>query len=291
MECVYYLWQLVFAEIINNDELLLCTIITWHIHACYDRHLIIFMTWCTLYYDTNWLVYCSFIFGICYFNLILDISFIVCSYIICTCTFSFILAHSLGVLISLICISRSGAIYRWSGIWRGSHASWGELSSLCSILVFSLYINPIVSCDSRYIGLGAYSFPLFICYHVWLFICYIAVLSYHHSDYIASAGYFRFSIYAWGIFLANICRWLSSRLCFHVFWEAGRDRLVVRLFLHLTLPSWRVCFQITTWSRKRKWGRIGFRKLAIILLTSGNKWFLVALSNCMANGSQLHASS
>ena len=31
-------------------------------------------------------------------------------------------------------------------------------------------------------------------------------------------------MYTWGIFLAYIRRRLSSRLCFHVFWEAGRDR-------------------------------------------------------------------
>ena len=28
-----------------------------------------------------------------------------------------------------------------------------------------------------------------------------------------------------GYFLVYIRRWLSSRLCFHVFWEAGRDRI------------------------------------------------------------------
>jgi len=139
---------------------------------------------------------------------------------ICTFTFPFILTHSLGVLTPYICVSRSMAIYYWSGIWRGSHAFWGALSSLCSKLVLSLYFIPVVSCDSRYIGLIAYSFPLFICYHVWLFISYIAMLSCHHSNYIICSGYFRLSIYAGGIFLANIRRWLSLRLCFHIFWEA-----------------------------------------------------------------------
>ena len=41
-----------------------------------------------------------------------------------------------------------------------------------------------------------------------------------HSDFITCLGYFRLSVCAWGIFLANIRRRLSSRLCFHVFWEA-----------------------------------------------------------------------
>ena len=30
-------------------------------------------------------------------------------------------------------------------------------------------------------------------------------------------------MYTWGIFLAYICRQLSSRLHFHIFWEAGHD--------------------------------------------------------------------
>ena len=49
------------------------------------------------------------------------------------------------------------------------------------------------------------------------------MLSYYHSDYIACSGYFRLSMHTWGILLAYIRRRLSSRLRFHVFWEAGRD--------------------------------------------------------------------
>ena len=44
---------------------------------------------------------------------------------------------------------------------------------------------------------------LFIWYHLWTFICYIAVLSCHHSDYIAYSGYFKLSIYTW-IFFSRI---------------------------------------------------------------------------------------
>ena len=41
--------------------------------------------------------------------------------------------------------------------------------------------------------------------------------------FIACSGYFRLSVYTWGIFLTYIRRQLLSRLRFHVFWEAGRD--------------------------------------------------------------------
>jgi len=42
--------------------------------------------------------------------------------------------------------------------------------------------------------------------------------------FITCSSYFRLSVYTWDIFLAYICRRLSSRLRFHVFWEAGRDK-------------------------------------------------------------------
>ena len=79
----------------------------------------------------------------------------------------------------------------------------------------------------------------FYLYHVQLpFLSYIHLLSLYRYlyvilqwywfivvDFITCSGYFRLSVYAWGIFLAYIRRRLSSRLCFHVFWEAGRDRV------------------------------------------------------------------
>jgi len=48
-----------------------------------------------------------------------------------------------------------------------------------------------------------------------------------HSDYIDGSGYFSLSVYMWGIPLAYIRRRFSLRLCFHVFWEARRDRFKV----------------------------------------------------------------
>ena len=75
------------------------------------------------------------------------------------------------------------------------------------------------------------SFPLIP--YIWLnacfiphsSICVIAVILIQHSDCIACSGYFRFSVYTWGILLAYIRRWLSLQLRFHVFREAGRDRV------------------------------------------------------------------
>jgi len=44
-------------------------------------------------------------------------------------------------------------------------------------------------------------------------------------DFIACSGYLRLSAYTWGIFLAYMCRRLSSRLRFSVFWEVERDKV------------------------------------------------------------------
>jgi len=46
-----------------------------------------------------------------------------------------------------------------------------------------------------------------------------------HNDYITCSGYFRLSVYTWGILLTYIRRRLSSRLHFHVFWKAGCDTI------------------------------------------------------------------
>ena len=59
-------------------------------------------------------------------------------------------------------------------------------------------------------------------------------------DFITCSGYFRLSVYAWGIFLAYIRRRPSSRLRFRVFWEAGRDTYA------LQKASW-------TWISSRLW--------------------------------------
>ena len=46
------------------------------------------------------------------------------------------------------------------------------------------FYSQVISRFSLYIGLHAYSVPLFICYHVWMLICNIAVILIYHSDYI-----------------------------------------------------------------------------------------------------------
>ena len=89
---------------------------------------------------------------------------------------------------------------------------------------FLTFYIPVVSCDSRYIGLIAYSFYLFVYYHVWLFICYITVLSCHYSDYISCSGYFRLSVYAWDIFVTYIHHRLLSRSVFTYFGKRGVTR-------------------------------------------------------------------
>jgi len=55
------------------------------------------------------------------------------------------------------------------------------------------------------------------------FIYIIAVILIYGRDFITCSGYFRLSVYRWGILLAYIRRRLSSRLHFHVFLKAGRD--------------------------------------------------------------------
>ena len=121
---------------------------------------------------------------------------------ICTCTFPFILTHSLGVLTLWICIFRSMDIYCWSGIWSRSQASWGAgvllLDNLFSVFFISSLFHRFH--DSTH-WTHACSILLFFCYHACSFICYSVTFTYH-GDYIACSGYFRLSVYTWGIFLA-----------------------------------------------------------------------------------------
>ena len=59
---------------------------------------------------------------------------------------------------------------------------------------------------------------------MWTPICSIAVIMIYYSRfYIVCSGYFRLSVYTWGILLEYIRRRLSLRLRFHVFWEAECD--------------------------------------------------------------------
>jgi len=89
-----------------------------------------------------------------------------------------------------------------------------SLLSFCYFLIFSIHIR-----------FSLYS-SFFIWYHAWMLICDIVVIvDLLWFRFIACSGYFRLSVYTWDIFLTYIRHRLSSRLCFHVFWEAGRDRV------------------------------------------------------------------
>jgi len=101
----------------------------------HHRHLIEYLTGHILYCVLSTLLFIYFIHAISYSSIYI---FFICSHVICTCTFQFILIHSLGVLTPWICISRSVVIYYWSGIGRGSQASWGA-GVLSYSIIFSWY--------------------------------------------------------------------------------------------------------------------------------------------------------
>ena len=117
MGCVYCIWQLVFADIINNNKLfiiycdwlysldtcILCWTPDWKLDSGTDGLHLINRLWRHLTPDwtSDSVIVCTYTIHlclVCYFDIILYISFIVCSHVICTCTFPFILTHSLGVL-------------------------------------------------------------------------------------------------------------------------------------------------------------------------------------------------
>jgi len=123
---------------------------------------------------------------------------------------------------------KSGAIYYWSGIWRWSQACWGAGVSLfftigILTLLFMLFPNSICIISS------CHFFPLFIYYHCVRYL-YVILQWYWFIvvDFIVCLGYFKLSICAWGIFLVNIRRRLSSRLHFRVFWEAGSEPCLLK---------------------------------------------------------------
>ena len=106
---------------------------------------------------------------------------------------------------------------RITGILRSQRSSH-------SIIFSRYFLSLFYSMLSWFYALGSCLFYfLFLCHHLWMFVCDIAVILIYYSDCIASLGYFKFSVYAWGIFLVYIRRRLLSRLRFSVFWEAGRD--------------------------------------------------------------------
>ena len=154
-----YVWHLMLH--LTWLDIWLCywlTIPAWYID--YDGHLIpdcildlIHILLCAIHITIYLLYSCYFLFQYVYF--------LICSHVICLCTFQFILIHSLGVLTPWICISRSVAIYCWSGIWRGSHASWEVGVPLFLIIGIHALLFMLFP-DSTYIMSSCHFFPLLI---------------------------------------------------------------------------------------------------------------------------------
>ena len=135
-----------------------------------------------------------------------------------------------------------------------THAHHGRVLTTLDLHVQILDVCSIVQVFDETVRL-ARNWTLFLLILVFtslLYSCYFLILSLSHSAvifpsvihllslfrlymyycsdhwllwfrFIACSGWFRLSVYAWGIFLAYIRRRLSSRLRSSVFWEAGRD--------------------------------------------------------------------
>jgi len=106
------------------------------------------------------------------------------------------------------------------------NASRGAGVSLFLILVFLSFLIPaIIFFDSCISPLP--SIPFLISSKIKRSHCmyYCSARWLLWFRFIACSGYFRLSAYTWGIFLAYMSRRLSLRLRFHVFWEAGLNRV------------------------------------------------------------------
>ena len=88
--------------------------------------------------------------------------------------------------------------------------------SLFFLIIGILALLFMVFLDSIYIVSSCHFFPLFICYHCVRYSYVILWYWFKLLDFIPCSGYLRYSVYAWGIFLAYIRRLLLSQLCFHV---------------------------------------------------------------------------
>ena len=107
-------------------------------------------------------------------------------------------------------------LYALRGTWVLSLLFWYSCIFLFLLLFFDSGILPLASISFLTSFEIMCSLYMYYCSDRW-FLWF---------RFIACSGYFRLSVYTWGIFLAYTRRRLSSRLCFSVFWEAGRDKLV-----------------------------------------------------------------
>jgi len=85
-------------------------------------------------------------------------------------------------------------------------------SCLYSLYNFTYILNSLLSLSS-----------IIMISSVGIYMSYCSDINYCSRFFITCSGYFRLSVYTWGILLVYIRRRLSSRLPFHVFWEAGHD--------------------------------------------------------------------
>jgi len=118
--------------------------------------------------------------------------------------------------------------FYWLGV-RWDRTCCEELEFLPTyfgILVFFFYYSYFVYSLIPYIY-DSSLFPFLHSYVIMYGHLYVVLRWYLFIiDFqIACSGYFRLSVYVWGILLAYIHRQLLSWLHFHVFLEAGRDKM------------------------------------------------------------------
>jgi len=237
MGFVHCMWQLVFTDIIINNELFIiycdwsCLpdtyILCWTPDSIHD--LIVHWTLALTVFITVHIFYCVFddLIALLLYCISLHYMHVHLPLILRT-HWEYWLSRFADTGLRMLCCG--------SGIW--------ENRTLYEELEFSYFIIL-----SRYSFIFLYSYcfrdsmhwtqtcfiPLIICYHVWTFICIIAAILIHLSDYVACSWYFWLSVYIWGIFLVYIRHQLSSWLRFQVFWEVERDNYsIYYYFFHFT---------------------------------------------------------
>ena len=147
MRCAYYKWQLVFTDIINNNELSI-PYCDW---LCLSDTC---MLCCTPNGTHDLIVHWTlaliplllFIYVIAFLMIWLFYCYIVLHHFICTCIFPLIFTHLLGVLTPWICISRSiyvTLLIRYLGlitcVTRSSEFSLFDYPIWLVFLVFPVY--------------------------------------------------------------------------------------------------------------------------------------------------------
>ena len=143
-------------------------------------------------------------------------------------TFPFYFTHSLGRFLTTLNLHVQilNVLFYWTDDELVRFAWSLELPSarlsvfpvfFCSVVFFSLCIS---------LSYHPMSFICSLLSCVDIYMC-ITVIMIYYNFFIACSCYFILSMYTWGILLAYLRRQLSSRLRFHVLWQAGRDKISV----------------------------------------------------------------